>query len=212
MRLWCEDFAAAENNTVMHSCHYHTFPHPTSHIKVVFHGPIPRLFPAFVMHCTACGGKSEFSSSSSSISSICISLLQARDNQELALTPGMSKIPGKRLLQLGTRDNQELALTPGMSKIPGKRLLQLGTQTAANANCMGSIPYTIFSAKDKPSSSKLENQYPILTTHGSPFGRVEFLLQHTYPRALCHPVFQWWQERHPMTSLDLPPLLQSCTR
>ena len=187
MRLWREDFAAAENDTVMHSCHYHTFPHPTSHIKVVFHGPIPRLFPAFVMHCTACGGKSEFSSSSSSISSICISLLQARDNQELALTPGMSKIPGKRLLQLGT-------------------------QTAANANCMGSIPYTIFSAKDKPSSSKLENQYPILTTHGSPFGRVEFLLQHTYPRALCHPVFQWWQERHPMTSLDLPPLLQSCTR
>ena len=114
--------------------------------------------------------------------------------------------------QSKTRDNLELALTPGMSKIPGKRLLQLGTQTAANANCMGSIPYTIFSAKDKPSSSKLENQYPILTTHGSPFGRVEFLLQHTYPRALCHPVFQWWQERHPMTSLDLPPLLQSCTR
>ena len=103
MRLQCEDFAAAENDTVIHSCHYHTFPHPmlncasytvpfqgssqllsciVQHVKKSLNSPPPLLFPLYLF--TASNQKQE-------------------TTRKLALTPGMSKILGKRLLQLGTQ-------------------------------------------------------------------------------------------------------------
>ena len=109
MRLQCEDFAAAENDTVIHSCHYHTFPHPMLNCvsyTVPFQGS-SQLLSCIVQHV----------------------------KKSLNSPPPPPLFP----LYLFTASNQKqettrkLALTPGMSKILGKRQLQLGTQTAATA-------------------------------------------------------------------------------